>query len=147
MNRFQFLILLITLSLTGYQAVGQNSYENFQTSVYTRAYEVQKMEDPRWLDSTWKVISSQIDLDKIYLETHRDLLIVDKKTLKKAKKFFESKGLEVAGGITYTRDESNFFETFCYTREKDRSMVQEIIEHTASIFDEVILDDFFFHLL
>ncbi|MDA3821024.1 MAG: hypothetical protein PF450_00215, partial [Bacteroidales bacterium] len=107
-------------------------------------YEVQKMENLRWLDSTWQVISSQMKIDKIYLETHRDLLIVDQKTLNKAKKFFESKGLEVAGGITYTIDEGNFFETFCYTKEEDRKKVQEIIEYTASNFDEVILDDFFF---
>jgi len=89
------------------------------------------MEDPRWLDSTWQVISSQIDLDKIYLETHRDLQIVDKKTLKNAKKFFESRGLEVAGGITYTIDEGNFFETFCYTRESDRKKVIKAGRNTA----------------
>ncbi len=123
---------------------GQHHYNNFKVSVYTRAYEVQKMSDPRWLDSTWQVISSQFSIDKIYLETHRDLLIVDQKTLKNAKKFFEKKGLEVAGGITYTIDEGNFFQTFCYTRESDRKKVQEIIEYTASNFDEVILDDFFF---
>ncbi|MDZ7608102.1 MAG: hypothetical protein U5K79_21555 [Cyclobacteriaceae bacterium] len=37
--------------------------------------------------------------------------IVDDKTLQSAKKFFQSKGLEVAGGITYTIDESNYFQT------------------------------------
>lgn len=141
----QFTILvLVALSLFCSNATGQGHYNNFKVSVYTRAYEVQKMEDPGWLDSTWQVISSQMKIDKIYLETHRDLLIVDQKTLNSAKKFFESKGLEVAGGITYTIDEGNFFETFCYTREKDRKKVQEIIEYSASNFDEVILDDFFF---
>lgn len=122
----------------------QGSYNNFKVSIYTRAYEVQKMEDKHWLDSTWQVISSQIKPDKIYLETHRDKLIVDKKTLLNAKKFFEKQGLEVAAGITYTIDESNLFETYCYSKPEHRKKVQEIIEYSAEHFDEVILDDFFF---
>ncbi|MCF8226385.1 MAG: hypothetical protein K9J30_10965 [Bacteroidales bacterium] len=123
---------------------GQGNYDHFKVSVYTRAYEVQKMQDQHWLDSTWKVISSQLDIDKIYLETHRDLLIVDQKTLTKAKEFFLSKGLEVAGGITYTINERNRFETFCYSRKEHREKVREIMEYTARNFNEVILDDFFF---
>ena len=39
------------------------------------------------VDSTWNVISQQLEVDKIYLETHRDLLIVDDATLEQAKKF------------------------------------------------------------
>jgi len=53
---------------------------------YTRAYKVEKMKDLNWLDSTWNIISSQIKVDKIYPETHRDLLIVPDSTLEKAKK-------------------------------------------------------------
>jgi hypothetical protein len=120
------------------------AYEHFKVAVYCRAYEVKEMADPAWLESRWKELSSQVHVDKIYLETHRDLLIVDSKTLQAAKAFFASKGLEVAGGITYTIDESNRFETFSYSGPEHRKKVQEIIEHSARHFDEVILDDFFF---
>jgi len=138
-------IFLIALLLGSFMNVfGQKNYQNFKVSIYTRAYEVQKMEDQQWLESTWKTISSQMKVDKIYLETHRDLLIVDKKTMQKAIKFFKDKGIEVAGGITYTIDESNQFQTFCYKDPKERAKAQEIIEYTASFFDEIILDDFFF---
>ncbi len=122
----------------------QASHKNFKVSVYVRAYEVEKMKDSQWLESTWKTISSQLDVDKIYLETHRDLLIVDDATLEKAKKFFLKQGIEVAGGITYTISEPNYFETFSYSDPKDRAKVQEIAEHTAKHFDEFLLDDFFF---
>ena len=54
----------------------KGKYDNFKVSIYTRAYEVQNMTDPAWLDSTWNIISSQMKVDKIYLETHRDLNIV-----------------------------------------------------------------------
>ena len=126
------------------QAKSKSNYQNFKVAIYTRAYEVQKMTDPEWLKSTWDVISNQVKVDKIYLETHRDLLIIKKDEMKKIIKFFKDQGIEVAGGITYTIDESNNFETFCYTDPKERALAQEIIELSASLFDEVILDDFFF---
>ena len=119
-------------------------HDHFKVSVYVRAYEVQKMKDAEWLESSWAIISSQLDVDKIYLETHRDLLIVDDETIEKAKQFFEKQGIEVAGGITYTINESNEFETFCYSDPEHRKMVQKIAETTARHFDEFLLDDFFF---
>jgi hypothetical protein len=119
-------------------------HKNFKVSVYVRAFEVAKMQDSHWLDSTWSIISSQLDVDKIYLETHRDMLLVDDATLEKAKRFFEKQGIEVAGGITYTISEPNDFETFSYSNPEDRAWVQKVAEHTARHFDEFLLDDFFF---
>ncbi len=113
-------------------------------AVYTRAYEVQRMVDPTWLDSTWNIISSQMKVDKIYLETHRDLNIVKAEDMKRIIKFFRDRGVEVAGGITYTISEANSFQTFCYKNPEERAKAKEIIELTASLFDEIILDDFFF---
>lgn len=140
----RFLILALIMSM-GISLVGHaGNYKSFKVSVYTRAYEVEKMKDLHWLDSTWTIISSQVKVDKIYLETHRDLLIVPDKTLEQAKKFFQDRGIEVGGGITYTIDESNSFETFSYSNPEHRKKVQEIAEHTAKHFDNFILDDFFF---
>jgi hypothetical protein len=135
---------MLSLIIFGSALSGQGKHDNYKVSVYTRAYEVQKMGDPHWLDSTWQVISSQMNVDKIYLETHRDLLIADKKTILAAKEFFKKRGIEVAGGITYTIDESNQYQTYCYTRPSYRQKAKEIAEYTASLFDEFILDDFFF---
>lgn len=139
----RLLVLLFAFMATGATLLA-GEYESFKVSIYTRAYEVAKMADEHWLDSTWQVISQQLKVDKIYLETHRDLLIVPDETLQKAKKFFEDKGLEVCGGITYTISEPNLFETFSYSNPEHRQKVKEIAEHTAKNFDEFILDDFFF---
>ena len=143
MTRFQrTLILLLAILLLPSPASAD--HKNFKVSVYVRAYEVDKMKDTQWLESSWKTISSQLDVDKIYLETHRDMLLVDDATLDKAKKFFEKQGLEVAGGITYTISEPNDFETFSYSDPKDRAWVKKVAETTARHFDEFLLDDFFF---
>ncbi|WP_319226280.1 hypothetical protein [Draconibacterium orientale] len=135
-------ILLVMAGITLLSQAG--NYKNYKVSVYVRAYEVEKMKDLNWLDSTWTIISNQIKVDKIYLETHRDLLIVPDETLEQAKQYFLDKGLEVGGGITYTINESNNFETFCYSNPEHREIVQNIAEHTARHFDDFILDDFFF---
>jgi len=119
-------------------------YQHFRAAVYVRAYEVEKMKDPAWLRDTWAVVEQQVKVDKVYLETHRDLLVIDDATLQAAKKFFAAQGIATAAGIAYVRNERNLFETFCYTKPDHRAKVREIIEVSARNFDEVILDDFFF---
>lgn len=140
----KFVIVVFLLCMVCNMTMQAKAYESFKVSIYVRAYEVDKMKDIHWLDSTWTVISQQLEVDKIYLETHRDLLVVEDATLEQAKKFFHDRGIETAGGITYTINEANSFETFCYSNPEHRKMVQKIAEHTAKHFDEFILDDFFF---
>jgi hypothetical protein len=121
-----------------------NNYKNFDVAVYSRVYETRQMKDPAWLESHWEAISKNMKVDKIYLETHRDTVVVDQETLDQAKKFFLGKGVKVSGGITATINERNRFETFCYSDPTLRQKLKEIVEFTARNFDEIILDDFFF---
>ena len=125
-------------------AAAKGKYQNFKVSTYIRAQDVASMADEKFLKETWETVSTQVDLDKIYLETHRDAFTVDEKTMTKVKKFFLSKGLEVGGGITYTRSEPRDFETYSYARPVERQTVREVAEYTARLFDDFILDDFFF---
>lgn len=137
-----FLALLVLLTATITASAGH--YKSFKVSSYIRAQDVARMADRHFRDSVWNIVSSQVDLDKIYLETHRDSFIVDESTLKSVIKFFKGKGLEIGGGITYTVSEPDLFETYSYARPADRKAVQEIAEYTARFFDDIILDDFFF---
>jgi hypothetical protein len=130
--------------MTVFLPAGAAGYHNFRVAVYARAYEVQQMKDPAWLESRWATITSGLHVDKIYLETHRDGVIPDQQTLDAAKQFFKSKGVETAGGIASVVNERNRFETFVYTNPEHRKKIQEIVEYTARNFDEIIMDDFFF---
>ena len=125
-------------------SVQAGKFQHFKVSTYIRAQDIARMADDKFLNDTWQTVSTQVDLDKIYLETHRDAFTVDEKTLTKVKKFFLSKGLEVGGGITYTRSEPTDFETYSFARENERQQVKQIAEFTAKHFDDFILDDFFF---
>ena len=137
-------LIMALLSAAAAQVFAGSAYKNFKVAVYARAYEVQKMDSLQWLEPIWNEMSQQLKIDKIYLETHRDQILVNEKTIESAKKFFETRGIKVAGGITFTINESNRYETFCYTNPEHRKRVKEIAEFTAKHFDEIILDDFFF---
>lgn len=139
-----WLTCLPLCALCAAAAQAEDGHQNFQVAVYCRAQEVDRMDDPDWLEPRWDEISRQLHVDKVYLESHRDTLLVDDDTLERAKKFFADRGIRTAGGITLTVAEGNRFQTFCYSRPDHREQIQKIVEHTARHFDEVILDDFFF---
>ena len=139
----RLLLAAACLSLLSASSAAAN-YKNFKVAVYARAYEVQQMKDPAWLEARWATITSGLKVDRIYLETHRDGVIPDQETLDRVKQFFRSKGVETAGGIATVVNERNRFETFVYTNPEHRKKIQEIVEYTARNFDEVMIDDFFF---
>ena len=120
------------------------NYQNFHTAVYARVYEVQKMADPVWLDESFEAMNRSIHMDKIYLETHRDMVVIGEDDLVRIKQFFEDQEIRTSGGITITVNERNRFQTYCYTNPEHRKKLKEVVEFTALHFDEIMLDDFFF---
>jgi len=102
------------------------------------------MKDRAWLESSWKTIRSQLHVDKVYLETYRSRKLADAALVADAKKFFAGEGVEVAGAICYSDDDNGQFVSFTYTKPEDREYVKHVAEMTAKLFDEIILDDFFF---
>ena len=134
-------VLLIALSTPNSWA---EHYKNFRVAVYIPVGVVEKMKDPAWLQNAWDTINSQMAIDKVYIETYRSGVIADDQLIENVKKFFTTHGVQVAGGIAFTRNEGRLFESFCYTDPKDRAYVKNVSEITARHFDEIILDDFFF---
>ena len=85
-------------------------YQNFKVSTYVRAQDVARMTDDKFLKSTWETVSSQVDLDKIYLETHRDAFTVPEKTLKKVK---------LINKYNYYNEKTFFLYTDCHDHVGD----------------------------
>jgi hypothetical protein len=136
-------VAALTVLLTGHVSAADR-YSSFDAAIYARAQEVRQMGDLDRLRTRFEVMEKQVKVSKIYLETHRDEILVDGETLEKAKQFFGERGIRTAGGITLTIRERNRYQTFCYSDPDHRRRVQEIVELTARHFDEIILDDFFF---
>jgi hypothetical protein len=155
-NRLVRLALTLILALAGVAAPAQTAapataspapgkYKNFAVAIYIPAAVVNHFADANALEAEWARISSQLKVDKVYIESHRDRVLVDEALLEKVKQFFVSKGVRIAGGITWTDAPLGFeYRSFCYTDPKDRDWVKHVSEVTARHFDEIILDDFFF---
>ena len=126
-------------------------YQNFKTVVYIPA-EVARDFTKEKLSSDLAFLEKYIGLDKVYLESHRTDVDVSEEQLLMIKEFLESKGVEVSGGITTTIDDfegtepgkQRLLQTFCYTDPAMRKRLKEISEFAAKLFDEIILDDFYF---
>ena len=79
------------------------NYRNFKVSSYIMVQDVARLSaDHEFRENQWNTISSQLDLDKIYIETYRDGFTIDKKSLEDMIAFFKGKGLEIGGGVTLT---------------------------------------------
>jgi hypothetical protein len=119
-------------------------YRNFELAIYCRVDDVRRMAEGDWLEKTYEALSKDLKIGKVYLETHRSRVTNDRETMLKVRSFFEKKGIRTAGGITLVADEGREFKQFSYTDPADRKHVEETVRFTASLFDELILDDFFF---
>ncbi len=124
---------------------GPAANRNFKVAVYIPVGIVEKMNNPQYLESTWKQISAGVKVNKVYIETYRSRVMASGPLIDKVKKFFVDHGVEVAGGIAYSDRDSAQFRSFSYTNPADRAYVQHVAEFTAKHFNEIILDDFFFN--
>ena len=126
-------------------------FKNFTTVTYIPAKTAEEL-TPERLASDYAFIEKYIGLDKVYLESHRGGCDVKKEQLSMIRSFLEEKGVEVSGAITTTIDDfegaetgkRRLFNTFCYTDPAMRARLKEISEFAASMFNEIILDDFYF---
>jgi hypothetical protein len=145
---FASLAFITAISLNAAQSP---AHDSFKVAVYIPVQVVEKMKDPAWLEKSWSEISSQVKVDKVYIESYRSGVIADDALLESVKTFFAKHGVETAGGIAYVgtgdsgEGEAGQFVSMCYTDPKQRDYVKRIAELTARHFDEIILDDFFFN--
>jgi len=83
----------------------------------------------------------------VFIETFRSQYTADRETLERAKSRFKTAGFEVSGCVTTTQVgklSTGWKLISCYTDNNTQNQLQEIFEYTASIFDEIMIDDFFF---
>jgi hypothetical protein len=121
-------------------------YTNFAVSIYIPVSVVRNLDDPETLSNQWNRISSQLKVDKVYIEVQRDRNMASDETLERVKKFFLDHGVKVAGGMAASDGSiGGQFKTFCYTDPADRAFIKSAAELAARHFDELIQDDFFFN--
>lgn len=129
-------------------------YNNFKVALYCPVGNLNAIRDLDEFDRDFARITKHVHIDKVYLETFRSNETIERGKILALKKYFEAKGIKVSGGITtsggndhdeygFSRDEFGF-QSLCYTNGKQREMIKDVVEMTASIFDEIMFDDFYF---
>lgn len=124
------------------------AFKNFKVAAYVFAYYLDKADEAE-IQRGIDYFKKYIHLDKVYIENHRGVVDIPVEKLRAVKALFEKNGIETSGGITSTAlingiRKPAFYDVFCYTDPDHRAKYLEIVKDIASVFDEIILDDFFF---
>ena len=84
----------------------------------------------------------------VFLEAFRDGFLNKREVLEHARDRFKKAGFEVSGCVTTThvgKPSSGWGpEVACYTDLRTQTNVQYVFQFAASVFDEIMIDDFFF---
>ena len=122
-------------------------YKNFHLASYVWAYYLNRTDEAK-MRADIETALAQAPIAKVYIENHRGRVDVDQEKLRLAKRVFEEYGIETAGGITSTVLEGErkpaIMDTFCYTDPRHRERYLNIVRELSEVFDEIILDDYFF---
>ncbi len=86
-------------------------------------------------------------MTRVYLETFRFGYLVERPLLKKVRDRFREGGVETCGLVTPTmigRPSTGWHVVCCYSDVATQQRVKDIFEYTASLFDTILIDDFWF---
>lgn len=89
----------------------------------------------------------RMHISKVYIEVFRDGYEANPATLRTAKAFFTHAGFHVEGAVCTTRlgkPSTGSPIVACYTNQANRQHLARIFHDAASMFNEIIIDDFFF---
>jgi hypothetical protein len=117
-------------------------YKNFLTVTYAPAGYLNDNSIEQ-IKADIEKVGKYIKLDKIYLETYRSEVLIEREKMEAVKALFIEKGYMVSGGITTTVKQT-LMGSMCFTDPENRKRLGEIAAYTAKLFDEIILDDFYF---
>lgn len=119
-------------------------YNNFKTAIYVTVGDMENIAANPEFEKEFAFIEKHLHLNKVYLETYRGQHLVAKEKVLKVKELFAKKGIQTSGGITTDVSNNWQFLSFCYTNPDHLERLKQIVQYTAEIFDEIILDDFYF---
>ena len=138
------IVLLASGALTD-SVQAQGHYKSFVVSTYATQRTVQQLLngdlDPA---ESWSNLTRNLKIDKIYIEVMRNHTLVDEVGLEKLKKFYQSQGVQVCGGLAFSVNETNGYQGFDYADPENRAFAKKAVELAARHFDEILLDDYFF---
>ena len=126
------------------------NYRNFKLVYYFVAQGTARAAAEK-LENDIRFFEKYMRPDKVYLEPFRGGTMASEEQVSLCRRLFEKHGIEVAGGLTTTvptpegdEPKQRLFDTFCYNDPKMLAVLRKASEYTGKLFDEFIIDDFFF---
>ncbi|MDO5435923.1 MAG: permease [Clostridia bacterium] len=126
------------------------NYRNFKLVYYFVAHGTAHAEREQ-LEKDIAFFEKYMKVDKVYLEPWRSGVLADRDHVMMCREVFEKHGIEAAGGITTTimtpdgdEPKQRLFDTFCYNDRKMTDRLTEVCAYIGGLFNEFIIDDFFF---
>ncbi|MBN1648391.1 MAG: hypothetical protein JW874_10175 [Spirochaetales bacterium] len=131
------------------------AYKNINAAIFCTRFCVESLADNKETRERLSLLDRHIRYSKVWLETyrgafgeHRESLeecIVPDEKIEAVRKLFLDKGIKVSGAITTTGFSRNGrFKSLCYSSPSELALLEKIVRKTALLFDEIILDDFYF---
>ncbi|MCL2209762.1 MAG: hypothetical protein FWB89_06360 [Treponema sp.] len=117
-------------------------YKNFLTVTYVPAGYLKENPIEQIRADIEKTIK-YVKLDKVYLETYRSEVFIERDKMEAYISLFKEYGFQISGGITTTVTRT-LMGSMCFVDPENRKRLGEIAAYTAELFDEVMLDDFYF---
>ena len=125
----------------------KKSYVNFNVAVYVpvgNTIHIAGLSEEEFVRE-FSHIGDFVNVGRVYIENYRSEVFASKEQLSTVKNYFEHLGIECSGGITTCDDDTRRgFASLCYSNQKHRDIVENSIRDLASVFDEIIFDDFYF---
>ena len=127
--------------------------KNFKVATYLPEYVIQMLDHKvpmAFFEEGFIRLLKTLKIDHVYLETHRSGQFIEREKIERLTKFIQQLGISVSGGITFTDGHfaafhaGQLFDTFCYSKPDAEEKIRRIISYSATLFDELIIDDFFF---
>jgi hypothetical protein len=149
MFRRSFVCGLLALPLAA-EDIWSLARERRQDHVFSTLFEA---------ETVTKMLASDADIDRamdwcrksavtrVFIESFRNGHQVARPILEHAKERFLAAGFAVSSGVTTLglgRRSTGWKLITCFTDPKSQERLKEVLEYTASLFDEIMIDDFLF---
>ena len=147
---FALFALILIPSVKSDDELWKLAREKASTHRYSTLFTAQNVRDhlatPEGIEEaiTW---CKKTGVTRIFLETFRSTYWADPQVLKNARDRFRAAGFDVSGCVTTTqvgKISTGWNVISCYTNGPTQETLKDIFEATAELFDEIMIDDFWF---
>jgi hypothetical protein len=120
-------------------------YDHFEAAVYVTTGDINRIRDMAQFEAEFAIFERYVNIGKVYLETYRSDEYSNRDRLIQLKSIFQKKGIKTAGGVTTTKKSGDQrWGLLCFSQDEDKERLRQVSRITAALFDEFILDDFYF---